>query len=100
MTTFNYLLSYEVKGLKKTCDDLELALLLYLSRLSVLKGLTFYTSHSIGFQSQESISSLYDYLLANYIDEKDLDASLQFVIIELNESNQKRSFSNVKEINS
>ncbi len=99
MATFKYLLSYEVKGAKKTCDDLELALLLYLSRISVLTGLTFYTSHSIGFQSQESISALYDYLLANFIDEKDVEASLQFVIIELNESNEKRSFSNVKEIN-
>ena len=99
MATFKYLLSYEVKGSKQTCDDLELSLLLYLSGISVITGLTFYTSHTIGLQSEESISNLYDHLLTNYIDEKDKDASLQFVIIEINDNNEKRSFSNVKESN-
>ena len=95
--TYKYLLSYEVKGSQKTCEDLELSLLLYLSGISVLTGLSFYTSHTIGFQSQETINALYDYLLANYIDEKDKDASLQFIVIEINDNNIKRSFSNVKE---
>ena len=78
---------------------MELALLLYLSRISVLTGLTFYTSHTIVLQSEEKMNDLYDYLVANYIDEKDADASLQFVVVELNDDNEKRSFSNVKEIN-